>query len=53
MSKKRKQYNASFKPKVALAAIKGDEITSEIAARFSDSPNDGQCLEARAAKQRS
>ena len=34
MSKKRKQYSASFKSKVALAALKGDQTTSEIAARF-------------------
>ena len=33
MSKKRKQYSASFKSKVALAALKGDQTTSEIAAR--------------------
>ncbi|MDY6891571.1 MAG: hypothetical protein SVU24_08245, partial [Pseudomonadota bacterium] len=33
MSKKRKQYSASFKSKVAPAALKGDQTTSEIAAR--------------------
>ncbi|GGY86294.1 transposase [Marinobacter zhanjiangensis] len=38
MSKKRKQYSASFKSKVALAALKGDETTSEIAARFQIHP---------------
>ncbi len=32
MSKKRKQYSAWFKSKVALAALKGDKATSEIAA---------------------
>lgn len=39
MSKKRRQYSASFKSKVALAALKGDETTSEIAARFQIHPN--------------
>ena len=34
MSRKRRQYSADFKAKVALAALKGDETTSEIAARF-------------------
>lgn len=34
MSKKRKQYSPNFKAKVALAAIKGDQTTSEFAARF-------------------
>ena len=34
MSKKRKQYSAEFKAKVALAAIKGDQTTPELAARF-------------------
>ena len=38
MSKKRKQYSASFKSKVALAALKGDQTTSEIAARFQIHP---------------
>ncbi len=38
MSKKRKQYSAPFKSKVALAALKGDETTSEIAARFQIHP---------------
>ncbi|KPQ23215.1 MAG: transposase [Halomonas sp. HL-48] len=38
MSKKRKQYSASFKAKVALAALKGDQTTSEIAARFEIHP---------------
>lgn len=37
MSKKRKQYSASFKSKVALA-LKGDQTTSEIAARFQIHP---------------
>lgn len=34
MSKKRRQYNNEFKAKVALAALKGDETTSALAARF-------------------
>ena len=38
MSKKRKQYSASFKSKVALAALQGDQTTSEIAARFQIHP---------------
>lgn len=38
MSKKRNQYSASFKFKVALAALKGDQTTSEIAARFQIHP---------------
>ncbi|MES9985738.1 MAG: transposase [Candidatus Thiodiazotropha sp. 6PLUC6] len=38
MSKKRKHYGASFKSKVALAAIKGDQTTAEIAARFQIHP---------------
>jgi transposase len=38
MSKKRKQYSASFKSKVAPAALKGDQTTSEIAARFQIHP---------------
>ena len=38
MSKKRKQYSSNFKAKVALAAIKGDQTTSELAARFQIHP---------------
>ena len=34
MSKKRWQYSNEFKAKVALAALKGDETTSALAARF-------------------
>jgi hypothetical protein len=30
MSKKRMQYSASFKSKFALAALKGNQTTSEI-----------------------
>jgi len=38
VSKKRKQYSASFKSKVALASLKGDQNTSEITARFQIHP---------------
>ena len=34
MSRKRKQYSPEFKAKVAMAAIKGDQTTSELAARY-------------------
>jgi transposase len=34
VSKKRKQYSADFKAKVALAAIKETETTAELAARY-------------------
>lgn len=39
MSKKRRQYSRDFKAKVALAALKGDETTSELAARFEVHPS--------------
>ncbi|WP_373862954.1 IS3 family transposase [Halomonas halmophila] len=38
MSRKRRQYSADFKAKVALAALKDDQTTSEIAARFEIHP---------------
>ncbi|MET4694661.1 helix-turn-helix domain-containing protein [Endozoicomonas lisbonensis] len=38
MSRKRKQYSSNFKAKVALAAIKGDQTTSELAAHFQIHP---------------
>ncbi|MFI9653071.1 IS3 family transposase [Guyparkeria sp. GHLCS8-2] len=38
MSRKRRQYNSDFKAKVALAAVKGEQTTSEIAARFEIHP---------------
>ncbi|MBZ5875249.1 IS3 family transposase [Chromohalobacter salexigens] len=39
MSKKRRQYSSEFKAKVALAALKGDETTSALAARFEIHPS--------------
>jgi transposase-like protein len=38
MSNKRKKYSAEFKTKVALAAIKNDETTAELAQRFGVHP---------------
>ncbi len=38
MSRKRRQYSSDFKAKVALAAVKGEQTTSEIAARFEIHP---------------
>ena len=38
MSKKRKQYSAAFKAKVALAAYKGDQTIAELAARHQIHP---------------
>jgi transposase-like protein len=38
MSNKRKRYNPEFKAKVALAALKNEETTSELAARFGVHP---------------
>ncbi len=35
---RRKKYNAEFKTKVAIAAIKGEETTSQIASRFGIHP---------------
>lgn len=34
MSRKRRNFGASFKAKVALAAIRGDKTTAELAAKF-------------------
>jgi len=38
MSNKRKRYGSEFKAKVALAAIKNEETTSELAQRFGVHP---------------
>ena len=39
MSKSRRKHSGSFKAKVALAAIKGDETVSELAGRFGVHPS--------------
>nr|WP_275298249.1 transposase [Halomonas campisalis] len=41
MSKIRRHYSSDFKAKVALAAFKGDQTTSELAARFEVPPFHG------------
>jgi transposase-like protein len=38
MSRKRKQHSAGLKAKVALAAVKGDRTTSELAGKFQVHP---------------
>ena len=39
MSKKRRQFTAAFKAKVALAAVKGDQTLAQLAERFDVHPN--------------
>lgn len=41
MSKKRRRHSPEFKAKVALAAIKNEETTAEIARHFGVHPNMG------------
>lgn len=38
MSKKRRHYSSDFNSKVALAALNGDQTTSELAARLDIHP---------------
>ena len=38
MSRKRKQHSGELKARVALAAVKGDRTTSELAAKFEVHP---------------
>lgn len=39
MSRKRRECSSGFNAKVALAALKGDQTTSELAARFEVHPS--------------
>jgi len=38
MSKERRKHSASFKAKVALAAVKGDQTAAQLAARYEVHP---------------
>jgi putative transposase len=39
MGKQRRKFSGSFKAKVALAAVKGDQTLAELAGRFGIHPN--------------
>ena len=39
MARKRRRFEAPFRAKVALAAVRGDKTTAELAAKFQVHPN--------------
>jgi hypothetical protein len=41
VQRSRRNHTAAFKAKVAIAAIKGDQTTAELAERFDIHPNEG------------